>query len=93
MMCTHGCGTSLEMFGVFEDEDRSIEHTAVRCRDALKATLEAQRKALSDLSFEAEWAKKEQIGYQYGEDAIEQVRFGFEIAVEALIVKPTEEKT
>ena len=33
--------------------------------------------------FEEEWAKKEAAGYQYGHDALEQVRFGFEIANEA----------
>lgn len=30
--------------------------------------------------FEAEWAKKQAAGYQYGRDALENVKFGFEIA-------------
>ena len=33
--------------------------------------------------FEEEWTKKEDAGYQYGHDALEEVRFGFEIALEA----------
>ena len=33
--------------------------------------------------FEEEWAKKEADGYQYGRDALENVKFGFEIAQEA----------
>jgi hypothetical protein len=31
-------------------------------------------------TFEEAWAKKEAEGYQYGPDAMEQVRFGWEIA-------------
>jgi|GEM_PF-6244960 len=30
-------------------------------------------------SFEEVWAKKEAEGYQYGHDALEQVRFGWEL--------------
>lgn len=33
--------------------------------------------------FEEEWAKKEAAGYQYGRDALENVKFGFTIAQEA----------
>lgn len=33
--------------------------------------------------FEEEWAKKVAAGYQYGGDALENVRFGFDIANEA----------
>lgn len=33
--------------------------------------------------FEKEWAKKEAAGYRYGGDALENVRFGFDIASEA----------
>jgi hypothetical protein len=35
-------------------------------------------------TFEQAWAEKEAEGYQYGEDALEQVRFGWEIAQKAL---------
>lgn len=35
-------------------------------------------------SFENAWHEKVKEGYQYGEDALEQVRFGWEIAVETL---------
>lgn len=31
-------------------------------------------------TFEQVWSRKEAEGYQYGEDALEQVRFGFELA-------------
>ncbi len=34
------------------------------------------------LSFEEAWKSKEAEGYQYGEDALEQVRFGWELAQE-----------
>ena len=33
-------------------------------------------------AFRAAWAKKEVAGYRYGRDALEGVRFGFEIAEE-----------
>jgi len=35
-------------------------------------------------TFEKVWAEKKKEGYQYGEDALEQVRFGWEIAFDAL---------
>lgn len=35
-------------------------------------------------SFEEAWAEKEADGYRYGTDALEQVRFGWEIAFEHL---------
>lgn len=31
-------------------------------------------------NFEGEWYEKEKMGYQYGQDALEQVSFGWEIA-------------
>lgn len=34
----------------------------------------------SELAFEQAWALKEAEGYQYGEDALEQVRMGWEMA-------------
>lgn len=34
--------------------------------------------------FEQAWAKKAALGYQYGEDALENVEFGYEIAAEEL---------
>lgn len=34
--------------------------------------------------FSEEWAKREAQGYHYGPDALEQVRFGYEIAKAAL---------
>lgn len=36
-------------------------------------------------AFRAAWAKKEAAGYRYGGDALENVRFGFEIAEEELL--------
>ena len=41
-------------------------------------------------SFEQVWATKEAEGYRYGEDALEQVRFGWELAVDALGATSTE---
>jgi hypothetical protein len=42
---------------------------------------DAYHAALLELpTFEQVWAAKEREGYQYGEDALEQVRFGFELA-------------
>lgn len=38
------------------------------------------------ISFEDAWAQKEAEGYQYGEDALEQVRFGWELAISAGVV-------
>lgn len=35
------------------------------------------------MTFEEAWKQKEAKGYQYGKDALEQVRFGWDIAVEA----------
>jgi len=32
------------------------------------------------VTFEEVWAEKEREGYQYGEDALEHVRFGYELA-------------
>ena len=34
---------------------------------------------LVSMTFEEVWAEKEKEGYQYGEDALEQVRFGWEL--------------
>ena len=36
-------------------------------------------------TFEQAWAEKEAEGYQYGEDALEQVKFGWELAMAELI--------
>lgn len=36
-------------------------------------------KTASTATFEQAWAVKEKEGYQYGEDALEQVRFGWEL--------------
>lgn len=33
-------------------------------------------------SFEETWAKKETEGYQYGKEALEQVRFGWELGMD-----------
>ena len=33
-------------------------------------------------AFKRAWARKAKEGFQYGEDALEQVRFGFELAQE-----------
>jgi len=35
------------------------------------------------ITFEEAWAKKEAAGYQYGQDALEQVRVGWDLAMEA----------
>ncbi|WP_257556494.1 hypothetical protein [Sphingobium sp. CFD-2] len=43
-------------------------------------------------SFEQVWATKEAEGYQYGEDALEQVRFGWELAVAALFSATSTER-
>ena len=39
------------------------------------------------ITFEAEWGKYQERGYQYGEDALENVRFGFKIAADAYSTK------
>ena len=36
------------------------------------------------MTFEQAWAEKEAAGYQYGADALEQVKFGWEIALAAM---------
>ena len=41
------------------------------------------RESSCAVTFEHAWAEKEREGYQYGEDALEQVRFGWEIAMAA----------
>ncbi len=42
-------------------------------------------------TFEEAWAEKEKEGFRYGEDALEQVRFGWEIreGIEARLERPT----
>ena len=40
---------------------------------------------MNNTAFKRAWKKKEAAGYQYGDDALEQVRFGFEIAVQEII--------
>lgn len=47
--------------------------------DAIDAHLAAQPSPTLS-TFEQVWARKEAEGYQYGEDALQQVRFGFELA-------------
>jgi len=42
------------------------------------------------MTFEEAWAKKEAEGYQYGADALEQVRFGWELRESAGGMKPIE---
>lgn len=50
-------------------------------------------------TFEEVWAEKEREGYSYGEDALEQVRFGWELAVQAMhargapVAKPCEHRS
>ncbi len=41
--------------------------------------------AANDRSFDEVWAEKEQQGYRYGQDALEQVRFGWGIAQEIVL--------
>lgn len=36
--------------------------------------------------FDKAWQRKRDEGYDYGEDALEQVRFGFELAFKSLVV-------
>lgn len=52
--------------------------------DAKRLRAERDAALRESPSFAGEWAKKEAEGYRYGEDALEGVRFGFRIAVEAL---------
>lgn len=40
-------------------------------------------KPLDPTTFDRAWAVKEAQGYDYGEDALEQVRLGWEMALEA----------
>ncbi len=49
----------------------------------IKSIREENDRALSR-SFEEAWAEKEKEGYQYGEDALEQVHFGWELAMNAI---------
>jgi len=39
---------------------------------------------IEGLSFESVWAKQEEQGFQYGEEALQQVRFGWELALAQL---------
>jgi hypothetical protein len=61
------------------DENRSLAHMPYRI-----AELEAAG-ARAIPSFEELWTQKEKDGYQYGRDALEQVRFGYKIAVAAMV--------
>lgn len=69
------------------------EHGIQSSAEAALATVNEMRLALATASpapagetreawatFEEAWAAKEREGYQYGEDALEQVRFGWELA-------------
>jgi hypothetical protein len=47
--------------------------TCSRCEGRRRVPIEA-------VTFEQAWAEKERAGYQYGEDALEQVRMGWDMA-------------
>lgn len=49
--------------------------------ERLRATVARLRAPIAE-SFEEAWAAMEAQGYRYGEDALEQVRFGWELAFE-----------
>lgn len=55
------------------------QHEEARAKMAAVDALIANPRA-----FQKAWAKKRAAGYQYGRDALEGVRFGFEIATEEL---------
>lgn len=65
----------------YEPVWQMIETRVSGRRPASEGTGDALREAVS---FEQAWAQKEAEGYQYGHDALENVRFGWEIAVAAL---------
>ncbi len=46
--------------------------------------VEINDKSQDQISFDQAWKEKEKEGYQYGRDALEQVRFGWEIKEEAI---------
>ncbi len=67
-------------------------HIGVCCVDSFYAWQE--KRAASPVSpggpdaFRAAWAEMEAQGYQYGEDAIESVRLGWELAMRHIGSKP-----
>ncbi len=65
------------------DEPRKRDARAIR---ALRSALAAPQP--EPVTFEQAWATYEAKGYQYGKDALEQVRFGWEIAHEFAIAAP-----
>lgn len=56
----------------------------VHCKYSVAPLLAPSPDAQGVPSFEELWAVKEKEGYRYGRDALEQVRFGYDIAVAAL---------
>jgi len=75
--------------GCTDSNDGTVEAITVWCPeliDALRSALAAPQP--EPVTFEQAWATYEAKGYQYGKDALEQVRFGWEIAHEFAIAAP-----
>lgn len=53
-------------------------------RDTALGACNGLREKIERMNFKDEWKKKRAAGYDYGREALEQVKFGFEIALEAL---------
>lgn len=51
------------------------------CASALSQD-ETRGQTRTNVTFERAWAKKERLGYRYGGDALEQVRFGWQLREE-----------
>lgn len=69
-------------FGIYRDailkRMGTLEQNAFRAGKALK-TESNPRITRKDVTFEEAWSLKELEGYQYGPDALEQVRLGWEL--------------
>jgi hypothetical protein len=55
-----------------------VESQNFKLREAIRVWLSDRR------AFERAWEEKKKAGYQYGRDALEGVRFGFQIAKDSL---------
>jgi hypothetical protein len=64
---------------------RHWDRTCPACQQEPQPMTESQMTDTQmPLNFEDEWVKYEAKGYDYGHDALEQVRFGWQIAMDAL---------
>lgn len=82
----HAC--SLPQFKVISEG--GLEAVTENIIAAMLPVAGEQRGKVEPVAFEQAWSKMEAKGYRYGKDALEQVRFGWNLATEALAAPQAE---